>query len=161
MASLISENLTSAIWEQIAAEKYNANLYLYMAGYLKNLGLDKLGEKFVQQHEEETGHAKKLFDLLTDLNAPVILQEIPRIDMPFGNVIDLATAYLEREIKTTTDLNDLKLLSIEENCPVAEELFREMIRIQQAEYEEATTFLDQATLTGGDWKFVLLWDRSL
>jgi len=44
---------------------------------------------------------------------------------------------------------------------VVEERMREMIKIQQQEYAEATEFLDKSNIIGNDWKFVFLWDASL
>ena len=38
---------------------------------------------------------------------------------------------------------------------------RKMIAMQQKEYAESTDFMDKAELTGGDWKFVMLWNATL
>ncbi len=160
MASLMSDNLCNAICEQIGHEKYNANLYMYIAGFLKNKGLDNLAKHFNEQHDEETEHSKEFFNLLTDLNADVHIPEIDEIKIPFKNAIAVGTAYLEREILTTTSIDEIKKLAIEEKCPVVEEKMRDMITKQQKEYEEATTWLDRATLMP-EWWQVALWDASL
>jgi ferritin len=158
LEKLISDNLTESLQQQIAHEKYNANLYMYVAGYLKNKGFDNLAKHFEGQHDEETEHSKMIFDLLTDLNTNIIMREIDEISMPIDNVLDIAKIYLEREILTTKSLNEIKNQAIEEDNPIVEERMREMIKLQQNEYAEATTFMDKAIATGGDWKFVLLWD---
>jgi ferritin len=156
--SLISEELRQALINQIGHEKYNANLYLYIAAYLKNKGLDNLAKHFEDQHSEETDHSLIIYKLLTDLNATVSIPEIDEINIPINTIIDIASVYLDREILTTDSLIEIKQLAIDENNAVVEERMREMIKLQQAEYEEATTFQDKATLTEGDWKFILLWD---
>lgn len=161
MEKLISDGLVESLQEQLAHEKYNANLYLYIAGYLKNKGLENLAKHFEGQHDEENGHAKIIFDLLTDLNSDVIIKGIDEVSMPFNNIIDISDAYLNREIITTNSLNDIKNQAIEESNPVVEERMREMIILQQNEYAEATDFKDKAYITGGDWKFVLMWDLGL
>lgn len=158
MNKLISDELTSSLQEQVGHEKFNANLYLFIAGWLKNKGLNNLASHFDSQHDEETQHAKIIFDLLTDLNAPVRIPEIGEVNLSFGNVLDIAKAYLDREILTTESLNDIKKQAIEEDNPVVEERMREMIKLQQAEYSEATDWMDKAEMIGNDWKFVLLWD---
>jgi len=156
---LINESLRGAICEQISHELYNANLYLYMCAFLKNKGLDNLAKHFEGQHEEETGHAKEFLNLLTDLNADVIIPEIDGIQMLFDNILDLANTYLVREILTTTSIDEIKKLAILDNNPVVEEKMREMIAKQQKEYEEATTFLDRATLMP-EWWQCALWDAA-
>jgi ferritin len=155
---LISNELNSALCEQIGHEKFNSSLYLFIAGFLKNKGFNNLGTHFEEQHEEEFKHSKMIFDLLTDLNSPIRVPEINEVDLSFGTIIDIATAYLDREIATTKSLDEIKKLAIEEECPVVEEYMRKMLVLQQNEYAEATDFQDKANLTGGDWFKVLVWD---
>jgi ferritin len=158
MSQLISNELNSALCEQLGHEKYNSSLYLYIAALLKNKGFNNLASHFEEQHEEEFNHSKMIYDLLTDLNTPVYIPEVNQIDMPFETIIDLANAYLNREIETTTSLNEIKKLAVEEDNPVVEEYMRKMLVIQQNEYAEATDFVDKANLTGGNWMNVLVWD---
>src|SRR5512137_1620514 len=105
--TLISETLKDALCEQIGHEKYNANLYMYVCGYLRGKGFDNLSKRFLEQHQEETEHSLEFFNLLTDLNAEVHIPEIDAIGLPFGNIVDVATAYLNREILTTTSIQEL------------------------------------------------------
>jgi ferritin len=154
---LMSEILRNAICEQIGHEKYNSNLYLYMAGYLKNKGLDNIAKHFEEQHKEEFEHSLEFFNLLTDLNSDVRIPEIDEINMPFPMILDLANAYLEREVLTTASINEIKKLAIDEDNSVVEEKMREMISKQQKEYEEATSFLDLAILIP-EWWQVALWN---
>jgi ferritin len=53
---LISENLIDSLLAQWAHEKYNAHLYLYISSFLKNKGLNHLGNKFYNQYKEENEH---------------------------------------------------------------------------------------------------------
>lgn len=161
MTNLLTNEIIESIWEQIAHEKYNSNLYQFISAYLKNKGLDGLAKHFSGQVDEEQSHSKMFVDFLTDLNAEVRILEIPAVDLSVNVITDIATAYLQREIETTNSINSIKLLAIEQGSSVAEEFLREMIKIQRAEYEEATTWMDRASLTGNDWKIVLLWDLSL
>ena len=157
---LISENLRKAICEQVGHEKYNANLYIYISSFLKNKGLDNIAKHFESQHDEETGHSLEFISLLTDLNADVVIPEVPEISMPFPTIIDVAKFYLAREILTTTTINAIKKAALEEDNPIVEEKMREMITKQQNEYAEATTFLDRAMLML-EWWQCALWDASI
>lgn len=159
--NLISETLTSSICEQISFEIYNSNLYLFIAGYLRNKGLNNLSAFFMKQSEEEIGHSRKFFNFLTDMNAPVSVPEIDSPDFSIVTITDIAQSYLDREISTTNSINELKKLSIEEDNPVCEEFLREMISLQQGEYSESTDFMDKANLCADDWKFVMLWDLGI
>jgi len=159
MTSLMNESLKAVLNEQIGHEFYNANLYMYMCAFLRNKGLDNLGKHFENQHEEEIGHGKEFVSLLTDLNTDVIIPEIDEINMQFISIVGLAQAYLDREILTTTSINEILKLAIQSEDPVVEQKMREMIAKQQKEYEEATTFLDKATLLS-EWWQCALWDAA-
>ena len=161
MTDLMSENLANAIHEQIGHEKYNSHLYLYICGYLRNKGLNGLAKHFEEQHEEEFKHSKMFFDLLTDLNTDVKIPEIDAIDIIFNNVLDIGKTYLDREVLTTTSINEIKKMSIDEDNPVVEEFMRKIIVLQQNEYSEATDWNDKAELTAGDWKAVFMWNMAL
>jgi ferritin len=161
LTQLISDNLASVLQEQQGAEIYNSNLYIFIAGWLKNKGFSNLAKHFEEQHEEEISHSLIIYNLLTDLNAPVIIPEIDKVDISFSNVLDIATAYLNREILTTNSLNEIKKLAIDEDNPVVEERIREMIKLQQNEYAESTDWSDKANMTGGDPKFVFMWDLGV
>jgi ferritin len=161
LEKLIPDELVSALQIQISHEKYNANLYLFIAGFLKNKGLDELGKFFLNQHDEETKHSLMIYELLTDLDAPVVIPEIDEVDLSFNSIMDIANAYLDREIATTDSLNEIKKLSIDKDGPIVEEFMRDMIKLQRNEYAEATDFEDKAELCGEDWSKVLLWDVSL
>lgn len=160
MNILISDTLQTALSYQISHEMYNANLYLYMAGYLKSKGLDNIAKHFEEQWKEETEHSKVFFDLLADLNANIIIPQIAEIAMPFARVTDLAQAYLAREVLTTESINEIKKLAISQDNAVVEERMREMILRQQKELSESTTFLDRANLMP-EWYMLGLWDASL
>ena len=155
---LISENLIDSLLAQWAHEKYNAHLYLYISSFLKNKGLNHLGNKFYNQYKEENEHSEMIISLLTDINANGMLPEIDEINIPITSIIDIADKYLLREYETTASLDEIKKISIDESNPVVEEFMRKMIEMQRHEYEEATDFMDKAELTGNNWFNVFLWD---
>ena len=161
MTSLISDELNKLLCKQLINEKYNANLYLFIAGFLRNKGLDNLAKIFIEQNKEEESHSKMFFDILTDMNSDVDISLIPACNVQINTILDISRIYLEREIMTTNEINTIKKFSIQDNNPVVEEFCRKMISLQQKEYEEATNFQDKAILTGGDWKFIFLWDQGL
>jgi ferritin len=158
MTKLISDELAASLNGQIAHEKLNANIYLFIAADLKNRGFNNLAKHFEQQHEEETGHALIVYNLLTDLNTPVELQEIDEVTLSINSVTDIANAYIEREVVTTQSLDEIKHQAMDEENPVVEERMREMIKLQQAEYEEAMDWNDHAQICGSDWFKVMVWD---
>lgn len=160
MSSLLSSDICEAVWEQIIQEKYNENLYLSIAAFLKNKGLDNLAKKFEGQATEESSHAKMFIDFLTDMNAEVRLGGVPPIDFPISTLGDIAFYYLQRETATTKSIASLKEIAIDLSESVGEEFFRKMISLQQHEYNEANVFSDKVSLIEGNWGMALLWDAA-
>ena len=146
--SLISETLREAFINQISHEQYNSNLYLYIAGFFRNKGLDKLADKFLGQYEEEISHTKKIFDFLTDMNALIEINGVDKVELNINFIKDVSEAYLQREIITTDNLEQIKAITIKDNHGVAEEFIREMINLQRNELAEASVFSDLAELCG-------------
>lgn len=159
--TLISDTLRSALCQQIAEEKTNAQIYLYLCGILRNKGLDNLAKQFLEQHGEETGHALEIFDLLTDLNAQVDILDIQEVATPIETIIDIAALFCDREVITTKSLNEIKKLALQEDNPVVEEKMRAMLVKQQKEYAEAASFMDNAVLCGSDWWRVKVWNDAV
>jgi ferritin len=157
---LISKRLSDLINEQIAHERYNANLYLYIAGFLKNRGLNNLAKHFESQHDEENGHSLEFYNLLTDLNVNIFIPTIAEVAINFLNIQDIAAVYLRQEIVTTEKIEAIKQMAIEERNPVVEEKAREMIKKQQHEYEEATNFVDVTNVLR-EWWQIMLYDASI
>ena len=158
--TLLNESLSSALHEQWSQERFNSHVYLYIAGHLKNIGLDNISKLFLNQHDEEIGHSKQIFDFLTDMNSEVKILEVPAVSVDCSTIGSIAKEYLQREISTTESLNSIKLLAIERENPVCEEFLRKMISQQQAEYEEANSFMDKSKILS-EWWMVSLWDLSL
>jgi len=158
---LISEMLVDVLIEQWGQEVYNSHIYLEIMAYLKNMGLDNIANIFYKQYKEELGHSEIILNLLLDLNANFQTPSIEKVGLEINGFMDIANFYLEREMHTTTSLNEIKKLAIEEDNPVVEERIREMILLQQNEYEEATTLLDKAKLIADNGATLLLFDASL
>lgn len=161
MKKLISDELNSALCEQIGHEQYNSLLYLHMASFLKNIGMNNLARLFEYQYHEEAKHVEMVCDILTDLNSQVRIPEISAIDIEFKSISDISDTFFDREVETTESLDAIKKLAIDNENPVVEEAMRNMIWLQREEYEKACDFRDKVELMGNDWKSVLLWDLGI
>jgi len=160
MQRLISENLKDVLVAQWAHESYNSHLYLRFISFLKSKGLDNLSEIFKHQYDEEKEHAEMIFNFLMDMNEDFIPPVVESIKENISSFSDMAGAFLAREILTTQSLAEIRDMTMVEECVIAEEFIRKMIYLQQAEYSEATMFLDKVSGFGEDQRFMSLWDSS-
>lgn len=160
---LISESVRESLITQLGMEKYNANLYLSIASMLKGKGLDNLAKIFESQHDEEEEHAKLIYKLLTDLNESFNLPQIDECNVAINSILDVGELYLSREVETTNSLKEIRIQAADESnggCPVVEVFMIKMLKKQQAELAEATSFRDKSSLFP-EWWQVALWDSSM
>lgn len=159
---LISENLRNQLVEQWVEEKENSQFYIYIGGWLKNRGYENLAKYFIDASFEEDVHAKKIFDLLTDLSLDFESRQIGSGVFPISSIGDIAEKFLSREIQTTQSLTEIRDLCSEEETAssVVEEMIREMISVQQSELEESTSFMDKTKILT-EWWQVMFWDLQL
>lgn len=160
MKPLISDALKESLIGQLSHEKQNANIYLSIASFLNGKGLSNLAKKFEEQHSEETEHSLIIYNLLSDLGIVFNVPEVSEFIISITSPVSLGELYLSREFETTTSLAEIKNLAMDDNNPVVEERIREMIKLQQAEYEEATSLLDTLQLLN-EWWQVVLYDASV
>jgi ferritin len=160
---LISDATKTALVEQIGAEKFNASIYLYLASFLNGKGLSKLAKFFENQHNEEQEHSLIIYKLLVDLGETFEIPEINACNMPINTIGDIANLFLQREIETTNSLKAIKELATEQGeggCSVVEVAMIDMIKKQQSELDEATSFYDKSELFP-EWWQVGLWNETL
>jgi ferritin len=161
---LIDDKMKQELVDQLGMEKYNANLYLRVANFLRSKGLEHYSKFFEDQHTEETSHSLMIYKLLTDLGEQFMIPEIPEVVEEFDTMLDVAELFLEAEINTTNSLDRIRHDAASQSgggYPVVEMLMQEMLHNQQAELDESSTLLDTVTTLGNDWKFVLLLDASM
>ncbi|WP_022854825.1 ferritin [Thermodesulfobacterium thermophilum] len=73
----MKKEIEAALNEQIKWEIYSGYLYLSMAAYFDDLGLDGFSKWMKAQTAEEFMHAMKFYKFVVERDGKVILQEIP------------------------------------------------------------------------------------
>jgi len=145
-------------------ENKNAHIYLFLAGYLNSKGMNKIAAFFENQYQEELGHQKMIYSLLVDLDVSPNISEVQETSqMSLGlreSIVSIAEKFMEREIITTKNLEEILDLAVDEGNHVVGEFMRGMIEKQQHEYAEATEFMDKAKICGDNWMNVLIWNAS-
>jgi len=164
MNPLISDTVKDSLVNQMAMEKRNANMYLVIAAFFKKKGLDNIAAIFEEQNKEEERHALFLYKLLCDLNEEFDMPSIDGFQSVFNSISEVGELYLQREIETTESLKEIRFQAADETmggCPVVEVAILELLKMQQEELSEASTFKDKCEIIGNDWKTALIWDASL
>jgi len=111
---MLSKKLTTAINEQMNFEIYSAHIYLAMAGYCADLGLDGFENWFKVQYEEELFHAKKFFDFLGSKGARIEVTGFENPENDYGSILEAFEKALEHEQIVTSRIYKLMKLATDE-----------------------------------------------
>ncbi len=132
----LSEAVAAAFNEQINKEFYSAYLYLSMANYFSNCGLDGMSNWMKMQYKEETFHAMKMIKYVYDRRSCVTLQAIAKPETIWSSALDVFESTLEHEEAVTASINNL-IKICRENNDINSESFLMWFVNEQIE-EEAT-----------------------
>lgn len=114
-AAMLSKKMVEMLNAQVNAEFYSAYLYLDMANYYKNEGLDGYYNWYKIQAQEERDHAMLFMDYIQQNGEAVVLEAIAKPDKEFKEFIDPLKAGAEHERIVTGLINDIYAVAYKEN----------------------------------------------
>lgn len=134
---MLSDKLMNAINDQINYELYSANVYLAMQSYFASNDLDGFANFFKVQIQEETFHANKFFDYLSQMGGRVIIGSMPAPQSDFESVLHVFKEALAHERTVTQRVYNLMDIATEEREHATISLLKWFIDEQ---VEEETNF---------------------
>jgi ferritin len=152
---LISQELTSAINEEIGRELFASHQYMNIACYFESLALRKLAAMFMKQSEEERMHAVKFVNYLNEVGARV---EIPAVAAPqstFKSVEEAVQKSLDWEREVTRNCNALMAMAIDQKDYAAQDFLRWFVT-EQVEEEATMGTLLQVVKAAGDRNLIMV-----
>lgn len=108
---MISKTMNTRLNGQIAAEFSAAHKYLAMACSFEQMGLKVLGERFVQQADEEREHAMKILGYVHQVGGTVKLEAIAKPTGQMASPEAIVKAALKSELDITKRINELVALA--------------------------------------------------
>lgn len=104
---IISEQMNSALNEQIGNE-FSASLqYVAIASYFASQSLPELATHFYLQADEERAHAMRIVRFLVDASGEVDIPAIPAARSSFKTAEDAVQKALDREVAVTRQITAL------------------------------------------------------
>ena len=158
---MLEKRMEASLNEQINKEIYSAYLYMAMAGYSAELGLNGCKNWFNIQVKEELSHAEKFYNYVIEQGGRVVLDAIAAPPKDFGSIIGAFEETLKHEKNVTTSIKELVRIAREE-VDVATEIFLQWFVSEQVE-EEATVsdILQKLKLVGDSGGGLFMLDNEL
>lgn len=136
----LSDELNSALNEQVLKEFHNSSLYVQIWSYFEDLQLPRLSDYFKKRSDEEKSHANKFIQYINDRNGGKVT--IGEIDAPvLGNTVEnIADSFVLAEEETTESIEALYDLALSEKSYIDLGFLQEMLNEQVSEEDEALKF---------------------
>lgn len=101
----LTEEIESALNEQIKREAHASATYLAMASWCDRQGFDYSAGYFYAQAEEERAHMLKIFKYVSDLGGTAVSPEVTNVQQDWESFRSVFEAALENEIAVTQAIN--------------------------------------------------------
>ena len=111
----MNEKVSALLNEQVNKEFYSAYLYLDMANFYTQKGLNGFANWYEIQAKEEQDHAMLMYQYLQNNGEKVTLEAIAKPDKKFETLMDPLTAGLEHEKYVTSLINNIYAAAVEVN----------------------------------------------
>ena len=147
--------------EQVNKEFYSAYLYLDMANFYDDKGLDGFANWFEIQAKEEQDHALLIYKYLHNNSEPVTLDAIAKPDKAFKTLTDPLTAALEHEKYVTAQINAIYAAATAVNDYRTVQFLDWFVKEQGEEEKNSSDLITKMELFGDDARSLYLLNSEL
>ncbi len=144
----LTKKLADAFNEQIKAEMWSSNLYLSMAVYFADSGLDGCAHWMMKQSEEELEHAHKLIEFAVKRGGKVIIPQIDAVPGEWDGPQAVFEQVYSHECYVSVLIDKLMDVAIAENDKATQDFLWWFVREQVEEEETAKGILDKFEVFG-------------
>ncbi len=145
---MLSENLTKAMNDQIAAELWSSNLYLSMSFYLMSEGLDGFAHWMKKQSEEETQHAWEIANYMSKRNANPQVGNVDVVPQGWGNVQEVFEHVYEHECNVSKMIDSLVDVASADKDKASQDFLWGFVREQVEEEASVLSIVEKIKKTG-------------
>ncbi|WP_230398393.1 ferritin [Novisyntrophococcus fermenticellae] len=158
---MIEKDVVALLMKQVNKEFYSAYLYLDIANYYADQGLDGFENWFTIQAQEERDHALLMRQYLLNNAEPVTLTEIAAPDNHFETYRDPLAAVLKHEQYITASINEIYKTASGHHDYRTLQFLDWFVKEQGEEEKNADDNLKKYDLFAGDSKGLFMLDNEL
>lgn len=158
---MIKKEVLDALNKQINAESYSAYMYLSMAAYFENMGLSGFANWMRVQYQEESAHALKFFNYVTERSGKVVLKTINQVPVEFDGIVDVYEKTLAHENHVSELINNLMNVAVAANDHASQSFLKWFVDEQVEEEANVEKILAMLKLINGQGNGIFMMDREL
>ncbi len=158
---MMPEKVEQAFNDQIKHEFESAYIYLAMAAYFQDEGLDGMARWMHAQTQEEVTHAMRFYRHIAERGGRVKLQALAEPPDGYESPLAAFEAAYQHEQFITGRIDTLMRLSRDENDFASQSLLQWFVDEQVEEEESTSRVVNQLKVVGKDGRGLLMLDREL
>ena len=158
---MLSKKVLELLNTQVNKEFYSAYLYLDMANYYKNEGLNGFYNWYKVQAQEERDHALLFMDYIQQNGEAVVLEAIDKPDKVFKEFIDPLKEGAKHERYVTGLIHSIYGAAYEEKDFRTMQFLDWFVKEQAEEEDTADDLIKKFQLFGSDSKGLYMLDNEL
>ena len=140
--------MDAALNAQISMEGYASYLYLSMASWCEQQGMEGSATFLYDQSEEERQHMLRIFHYVNEVGGAAFSPGIAQPPSEFDSIQAMFQTIYEQEKKVTQAINDILKLSYTENDHATLNFLQWYVEEQREEEALIRTILDKIKLIG-------------
>ena len=145
---MLSKKMEAALNAQIELEAYASFLYLSMASWCDEQGMEGSTQFFYRQSAEENDHMMRIFRYVLEMDGKAIVPAIRQPPTSFESIQRVFKDVYLHEQKVTKAINDLVDLSNKENDHSTHNFLQWYVAEQREEEALMRSILDKVDLIG-------------
>ena len=157
----MNDKTAALLNDQINKEFYSAYLYLDMANFYTEKGLDGFANWYEIQAKEEQDHAMLMYQYLHNNGIKVTLEAIAKPDKTFTELMDPLKAGLEHEKYVTALINNIYASAQEDNDFRTAQLLDWFIKERGEEEKNSSDLITKMELFGNDARSLYMLNSEL
>ncbi|MGV3697603.1 ferritin [Flavobacterium sp.] len=158
---MLSKNIEAALNKQIRIEAESSQVYLSMACWAENQGLEGVAQFMYKQSDEERMHMLKLVKYVNERGGHAVVTDLKAPKTKFGTMKEMFEELYQHELFVSNSINELVHVTFDERDYATHNFLQWYVAEQIEEEAQAKTILDKINLIGDDKGGLYLFDRDI
>lgn len=158
---MLSKNIEAALIKQIRIEAESSQVYLSMACWAENQGLEGVAQFMYNQSDEERMHMLKLIKYVNERGGHAIITDLKAPKTSFGTFQQMFEELYQHELFVSNSINELVHVTFDEKDYATHNFLQWYVAEQIEEEAQAKNILDKINLIGEDRGGLYLFDRDI
>lgn len=157
----MNKNIEKLLNKQIEKEASSSQVYLAMASWAENQGLEGTAAFLYRHSDEERMHMLKLIKFINERGGVAEIPAIKKAKVNFSSMLDIFNSLLEHELVVTESINEVVHACLEEKDYATHNFMQWYVAEQLEEEALARSIIDKLKLINNDSGGLYLFDRDM